>query len=360
MAVKILIYAVCIAAVLVLFYYGVGVALFSQMLSKKAASRGYNDLSDAHALLGKAGASIKVQQMSAWERFLMRIINKAAGVDGLDAFYDKPYYQSFFDGLKWFFDNTPKNITIDSPRGERLHAEMFLNEKKSDIWFICLHGFSSSPRDFGGAAKIYHDEWGCNVLLPYLCAHGKSESKYISMGWLDRIDIAAWIDYLVKEYDNPKIILHGVSMGAATTMMTTGEDLPPNVICAVADCGYTSVWDEYVEQAKVTFHVPPFPVLYALNTVAKKRLGFPLKEASCVEQLKKSKTPTLFIHGDADTFVPYWMLDKVYDACRAPKDKLTVQGADHAESGYEFDLYYGTIQKFIARYLPEIKAVEEV
>ena len=346
--IKVLLIALCALAGAFVLYLALGAFFFGQLLSRKAAKRGFNQLSDADALLGKAGAHKKQEQLSLWERVLIRFLDDASG---LDDFYNKPYYPSFFRGLQWFFENKPKRVTIDSPRGERLHADMFLNERPSDAWFICLHGYCSGPRDFGGAARIYHDEWGCNVLLPHLCAHGDSESKYVSMGWLDRIDVAAWVDYLVREYDDPQIILHGVSMGGATVMMTTGEDLPPNVVCAVADCGYTSVWDEYVLQAKVTLHQPAFPGVYALDTVARLRMGFSLKEASCVEQLKKSKTPTLFIHGEDDDFVPFWMLDLVYGACAAEKEKLVVSHAGHSEACYQEELYYGAIKAFVNKHL---------
>ena len=62
-------------------------------------------------------------------------------------------------------------------------------------------------------------EMGYNVLLPNNRAHGNSEGNYIGMGWLDKDDIACWVNWINKQDPNAKIILHGVSMGAATTMM---------------------------------------------------------------------------------------------------------------------------------------------
>ena len=352
MATTILIIVLSVAAGLVLLYLAFGAFMFGQTLSRKAAGRGMNTLSDEDVLLGKEGAMQKRrEQQTAFERLVDRIAGDASG---LGDFYDKPYFPSFLAGLQWFFANHPQKVTTGSPRGMRLHADVFLHEKTpSNVWFVCIHGYSSSPRDFGGLAKVVHEDWGCNVLLPYLGAHGRSEGKHISMGWLDRLDIVAWTEYLVREHgEDVKIVLLGNSMGAATTMMTTGETLPPNVVCAVADCGYTSFWDEYVVQAKVILGLPPFPGVYALNTMVKWRMGFSMKEASSVEQLKKSKTPTLFIHGDADAFVPFWMQDLVYEACAAEKQKLAVPGAGHSESHYQEELYYGTVKEFVGRYLP--------
>lgn len=70
------------------------------------------------------------------------------------------------------------------------------------------------------------------------------------MGYYDRFIILDWIDYIVGLDPKAKILMHGVSMGSATTMLVTGEDLPSNVVAAVADCGYTNCWDEYASQMK--------------------------------------------------------------------------------------------------------------
>ena len=168
------------------------------------------------------------------------------------------------------------------------------------------------------------------------------------MGWHDRLDIIDWINYIIKNEPQAKIILFGVSMGAATTMMTTGENLPSNVKLAIEDCGYTSVWDQLGHNLKQVFHLPKFPVLYLAERSCKKHANYLFKEASCIEQVKKSKTPTLFIHGSADTFVPYKMLDELYNYGSCKKEKLVVENAEHTKSvNINPDLYWRTIDNFI-------------
>ena len=278
-----------------------------------------------------------------------QLFSKLSGMQANNQF-TQPFFPVYQESVAWYRAQQPQKAVTVSPRGERLRADQILAEKPSPVWVICLHGFTNTPRELSPVAKGYH-AWGYNLLLPHLCGHGESESDTVSMGWLDRLDVLGWIDYLNREYGDPQIILHGISMGAATAMMATGEALPSNVLCAIADCGFTSFWDFATLQAKALFHIGPFPALYALDTVGRLRLGFSLKEVSCLEQLKQSKTPTLFIHGDQDSLVPFWMLQKLYDAAACEKEMLVVPGAEHAESMYHTELYYGTIRRFIDRYL---------
>ena len=254
-------------------------------------------------------------------------------------------------GMEWF-DNTEKEkLAIWSERNKKnLHADLFKSSEGSNIFVICIHGYTSSPRHMGIYAKQFY-EWGYNVLMPSLRGHADSEEEFISMGWKDRLDIIEWINYLVTEYPDCKIILHGVSMGAATTMMTLGEELPENVKLAIEDCGYTNVWD-ILKHKMTQMKVPEFPFLYSANDINRRREKFTFKEASCTEQLKKSKTPTLFIHGEADTFVPYEMLQDVYDACPTEKDILSIPDAPHARAVCAHpEMYWPKVKEFIDKYI---------
>lgn len=148
-------------------------------------------------------------------------------------------------------------------------------------------------------------------------------------------------------------MLYGVSMGAATVMMASGEaDLPVQVRCVIEDCGYTSVWDEFSGQLKELFGLPPFPVLNAADLVCRIRAGYSITEASALRQVERSVTPTLFIHGEEDTFVPFWMLEELYQAASCEKEKLAVPGAAHAESAAVApELYWPAVDAFLARHM---------
>ena len=263
--------------------------------------------------------------------------------------YDEEFEEKKKENEKWLNENA-KEVFIKNKK-IKLQGFEVKNNKESNIWVIAVHGYVNSAISMVPSCKQFL-RFGYNVLMPNLRTHGKSEGKYIGMGWLDRLDLLKWIEYLIKEYGNIKIILYGISMGAATVMMTSGEKLPNNVKVVIEDCGYTSVWEEFSDKLKTLFHLPQFPTLYYANLITKLKAGYSLKKASCIKQIKKSVTPILFIHGDKDKFVPYYMLDKLYNCANCEKEKLIIQNAGHAEAqDISPEKYWRTVKKFIKRYI---------
>lgn len=232
----------------------------------------------------------------------------------------------------------------------KLQGNAYLQDSQHK-WAIVLHGYTSSSAKMTRWIRNFYEQ-GFNVLAPDLRGHGESEGEYIGMGWHDRFDVLQWIDKVLAQDPEAEIVLFGVSMGGATAMMTAGESLPENVKVIVEDCGYSSVSGVFVYQLDDLFGLPEFPVLHAANTVTKMRAGYSVYEASAVEQVKKSTTPMLFIHGDADTFVPFEMLQEVYDAAPVEKDMLIVENAAHGDAvKVAPETYWQTVWTFIGKYI---------
>ena len=256
------------------------------------------------------------------------------------------------EAYQWFeTDGQPAELEQRLP-GEvtRLHGVHF--PQKGHKYAILFHGYTGAAWQMAPYAKMFY-EMGYDVFTPDARAHGESEGTYIGMGWLERPDVLGWTDSITGPDPNAEIVLMGVSMGGATVMMAAGEDLPDNVKCIVEDCGYSSVWDEFRLQLKNVFGLPAFPLLNAASLMSKIRAGYSFEEASSVNQLKNAKVPMLFIHGEADTFVPFSMLDVVYDACASTeKEKLVVPEASHgAAADTDPELYWGTVTAFVEKYV---------
>jgi len=250
---------------------------------------------------------------------------------------------------QWDKTTSHTECTIRTFDGLTLYATEYMQQKKSHKWVVLAHGFHSPLKESAEYGMYYYAK-GYNVLAPDCRTHGKSEGKYVTMGWIDRKDYVQWIQEIVARDKDAKIVLHGVSMGGAAVMMVTGETLPKNVVCAIEDCGYTTVWDQFVSQAKNVAHLPPFPLVPLCSIMSKIRCGYSFKEASSLKQVAKSVTPTLFIHGGNDNFVPTAMVYRNYGAASCPRDILIVKDAEHAMSkNQDPDLYWNKVFEFIGK-----------
>ncbi len=256
-------------------------------------------------------------------------------------------------GRDWSDTVRREAVTVHSADGLALSGEYILQAETSSLWVIAVHGYRGNHSHMFTMAS-YYGQRGYNVLLPDLRGCGASEGDYIGMGWPDRKDMLQWINWIIARDPDAQIVLHGISMGGATVMMTAGEDLPPQVRVIVEDCGYTSVWDIFKDEMAFLFHLPPFPVLHVGSVISSVRAGYSFAEASALEQVKKARVPMLFIHGEKDNFVRTDMVYPLYEACPTEKQLLVVEGAGHGSSySMDPDLYFGTVFGFVGKYVSQ-------
>lgn len=252
---------------------------------------------------------------------------------------------------KWIENTRHEELYMISRDGICLHGMVFDNG--SDNWIVAVHGYDSELRGMAGHARRFI-EAGYSVFMPDLRSFGTSGDTHTTMGHLEKYDVIDWINKLISEYNVKNIVLYGISMGAATVMLTSGEPLPDNVKVAVEDCGYSSVREEFEYNMMHTVHLPPYPVLWICDLITRYTRGWSLlNDANCISAVKRAEIPILFIHGASDTFVPFYMQDKLYNACEnSEKEKLVIAGAEHAEANeIDPELYWKTVFEFIEKHL---------
>ena len=194
---------------------------------------------------------------------------------------------------------------------------------------LMFHGYrGNAMRDLcGGVQRCF--ACGRNALLVDQRASGDSGGNVITFGIRERKDCLAWVDFMIAHFGaDVKIILTGISMGAATVLMAAGEELPDNVIGVLANCGYTSAKDiicKVISQMKL----PPKLAYPFVKLGARLFGGFDPEEAAPIDAVKRAKVPVIFFHGENDDFVPCDMSRQMYDACVSRKHLHTVPGAAH-------------------------------
>lgn len=254
---------------------------------------------------------------------------------------------------EWLEQQDYKELTINSSDGLKLNAIYLPAAHSSGKVAILVHGYSSWSGSMASFAQYYSQELGYSILMPDLRGHGKSEGKYIGFGWHDRKDMLQWINVMIEKHGSScQIVLHGVSMGGATVLMTSGEDMPDNVRCIISDCAYSSVEGILGYHMKRMFKLPKFPLLNVTSLISRIRAGYSIKEASALVQVEHACKPILFIHGSEDKFVPAKMVYELYDAAASAKELLVIEGAEHAMSYWVAPAAYkAKVEEFLAKYM---------
>ena len=241
-------------------------------------------------------------------------------------FTDYPETREWMDSLRTH--HALRDTMIVMPGDYRLHT-YYIN-RGSQRTAMVIHGWRDQAIKFFYFARMYERLLGYNVVMPDLYASGMSDGDMLRMGWLDRLDVLQLLDVFKAD----TMVVHGVSMGAATTMMMSGEQMPEDIrdLRFVADCGYTSVWDEFAGELKNQFGLPAFPLMYTTSLLCQLRYGWNFNEASALRQVAKCRYPMFFIHGDSDDFVPTYMVHELYNAKPDPKTLWVTKNTDHAHS----------------------------
>lgn len=256
---------------------------------------------------------------------------------------------------EWLEHASRQKISEQTEDGYTLIAsEFFPKEEDSHKWALVLHGYTGWKEEMYPFAYWYHEE-GYHVIVPDLRCQGESEGDFIGMGWTDHFDCMKWISYILSKDSDAVIVIHGQSMGAATALMITGEEnIPDNIAAVVSDCAYTDAYSMFGEKIDEWFHLPAFPLVDTACVVLRLRGGYNLKDASAVNAVKNSHTPTLFIHGDEDAMISVDMTKQLYQEASCPKELLIVEGAGHAQAqDKDPDTYYGAIKTFLGSAIGE-------
>lgn len=268
-------------------------------------------------------------------------------IEKSDPLYSQKIWFKHAQKQKWTMTSATKNY--------KLVADYIPASQSTTKNVVILHGFMGTKEQMGEYATLFH-QLGYNVLMPDARAHGQSQGKYIGYGWPERYDVRKWTEKLIKHNGkDSQVVIFGVSMGGATSMMTSGISMPKQVKAYVEDCGYTSLNDELNYEAGNLYNIPTpirWPLIKTLSLINRTKNGFFTGKASAVESLHHNHRPMLFIHGSNDHFVPTKMVYSNYQATRGPKQLWVVPGAGHASSfAHSPHAYRQHLERFLGRYV---------
>lgn len=251
--------------------------------------------------------------------------------------------------ISWEESVESEHVYITAFDQLELAGECYHPEKESSRWVIISRGNDLNPFALRNVAMEFHAK-GYHVLIADNRGYGGSEGRYLAFGWHDRLDLMAWIDYVVSQDENAQIVLYGISMSAAGVMMAAGEQLEEHVRCIIEDSGFTSAYEFLSGIIKADYGIRAPFILEGVDSLTRVRARFSLKSASAVKQLRKSTLPILFIHGEEDEYIPLEHVFRLYHAAAGEKELYTVPYAEHGEAMFA-PRYFERIMMFCDRYV---------
>lgn len=292
------------------------------------------------------------------DTFKIKKIEKTIAVPGsypnLEKKYDDYPLEDRVKLLKcqYEMDDDHKVLWTDGAKG-KMRAYLY-DSADTHKWIILVHGYGNNAPmmvKMMDADKTLVPKY--KVLLPDLIAHGQSAGKYVSMGYDDRLTVLKWIEEIIKIDPEASIALYGISMGAATVMITSAEKLPSNVKCIIEDCGYTSADEQFADVLYNAAKLPKKPFIPFMNLFCKMRAGYNLYNAAPIKCVAKTKLPMLFIHGEEDDFVSVKMVKPLFEACGSEdKELLLIPDAIHAKSAKTHpEIYWPKVYSFLDKHL---------
>lgn len=263
----------------------------------------------------------------------------------------EPFHEQMTGWMREIRTAPHKDLSITSFDGLTLRGKYYECQAGAPLE-ILFHGYrGTAERDLCGAVRRCF-ALGRNALIVDQRAGGTSDGHVISFGINERRDCLDWINFAIETFGKDvKIIITGISMGASTVLMASGEQLPSQVICVLADCGFSSA-KEIIQKIMKDMHLPRWPI-YPLIKLGARLFGrFDLEETSPMEAMSKCRVPIIFFHGETDNFVPCEMSVNMYKACASPHKKLVL--VPHAGHGLAYPInienYLNAVREFEQEY----------
>ncbi|SCM78912.1 conserved hypothetical protein [uncultured Sporomusa sp.] len=244
-----------------------------------------------------------------------------------------------------------EDITIVSRFGYPLSATYIPNPQTTDKTLIFLHGFSESRAVGLNYLDIYLN-YGFNLLLIDLRAHGESGGNSVTWGNYEKYDLDQWVDWVGNRFPQGMIGVHGISMGAATALMHAElNEANKRVAFYIADSPYSDFETLLALQMERRLNLPGKVTKLLLpyaNIAAYFDARFTFRQASPIRSVRNITTPVLYIHGEADKLVPASMSLELYHATKGPRQIYLFANAGHVTAIFNDRYQYGGIvRKFV-------------
>ena len=228
---------------------------------------------------------------------------------------------SWYNGLPEDVHELDIPVAGDQGR-QRMHAWWWPAADDDAPAVLYFHGSRWNLTGQLSRIRQLHD-FGMSVLAVDYRGFGKSDGGTPSEATVYEDARAAWREFATLVPDPARRIIYGHSLGGAVAVdlaasldQASGESGAEAARGLIVESSFTTL----VDMAK-SLSYTWLPVQWILS-----------QKFDTLGKIAHVKMPVLFVHGGADRFVPARFSQALYEAARAPKRLLLVEGGSHNNS----------------------------
>ncbi|XP_022930530.1 uncharacterized protein LOC111436957 isoform X1 [Cucurbita moschata] len=241
-----------------------------------------------------------------------------------------------------------RDLEVKNSRGDVLQCSHYLPivspERKPLPCVIYCHGNSGCRADASEAALILLPS-NITVFALDFSGSGLSGGEHVTLGWNEKDDLKAVVEYLRADGNVSLIGLWGRSMGAVASLMYGAED--PSIAGMVLDSPFSDLVELMMELVKTyKFRLPKFTVKFAIQYMRRaiqKKAKFDIMELNTIKVAKSCFVPVLIGHAIDDDFIQPHHSDHIYEAYVGDKNIIKFDG-DHNSPRPQF--YFDSVNIF--------------
>jgi fermentation-respiration switch protein FrsA (DUF1100 family) len=218
----------------------------------------------------------------------------------------------------------------------------------SDRAIIQMHGHGGSMDPDVQYLLAWHAA-GLNVLMFDFRAHGRSEGRAVTFGYLERRDVQGAVRFVKEEKDMHRVGLVGFSLGGMVAIVAAPvcadvdavvEDGAPARICSAA-----AVWAIEHHLSAWVGHLGAATAIAGASL----RLHANLFAYEPIRWIGKIRVPLMMVHGDLDQYCPDF---EELLAAAHPTELWRVPDVGHVQASQVYpDEYRRRVVAFLERYL---------
>lgn len=220
-----------------------------------------------------------------------------------------------------------KIIHIPSIFDYDLSGLVYLQEDTKAPFILICHGINVTYENSKKYAELFL-KIGYSVLIYDQRNHGYNPKMHTSFGYFEKYDAKACVDYILHSFKPIHLGVMGESMGAATAMELAAID--DRIKFCIEDCGYSNAFDLIKYRAQKDHNIFIAQMIYFSNLMLKVFYKWSFRDANVLSKIHNIQCPVLFIHGEEDDYVPFYMVHEMKDAFKNKHMIYTVPGAKHA------------------------------